>query len=380
MKQLSVLINGGGMVGAAAALALAQQGANVTLLEPFPPGEGCSTDPDWDLRISSVNNSNWEWLLGLGIGVCVRQQRVFDYQKLSVTSLSGHNLSFQASEAGLSKLGVMVENNALQLALWTKLRTLKNVELRIGDTLDKFNAGTKTVVVSQGDTLSYDLLLGCDGANSKVAQLAGFHYRGWDYDQRCLLANVSLEKPIEPETWEVFRPQGPYALLPLTEQQACLIDYGLRDNINSLQKDKAGLEAYLRETFSPHIGNFRVLKSASFALQRKHAAHYVKEDSIVLLGDAAHSIHPMAGQGVNLGFADVRCLVEVLQENTPSVALDKYEKTRQGENAKMMRMMDAIQFGWRSRNPVMQFATAASLKVAAMPWVKRWLLKQAVGE
>lgn len=380
MKQLSVLINGGGMVGAAAALALAQQGANVTLLEPFPPGEDSSTDPDWDLRISSVNNSNWEWLLGLGIGVCVRQQRVFDYQKLSVTSQSGHNLSFQASEAGLSKLGVMVENNALQLALWTKLRTLKNVDLRAGATLDKLNARTKTVVLSQGDTLSYDLLLGCDGANSKVAQLAGFYYRGWDYDQRCLLVNVSLEKPIEPETWEVFRPQGPYALLPLTEQQACLIDYGLRDNISSLQRDKAGLEDYLRETFSPHIGNFRVLRSASFALQRKHAAHYVKEHSIVLLGDAAHSIHPMAGQGVNLGFADVRCLVEVLQKNTPSAALAKYEKTRKGENAKMMRMMDAIQLGWRSRNAVMQLATAASLKMAALPWVKRWLLQQAVGE
>ncbi|WP_286963195.1 FAD-dependent oxidoreductase, partial [Idiomarina sp. UBA3992] len=139
MKQLSVLINGGGMVGASAALALAQHGANVTLLEPFPPGKDSGTDPDWDLRISSVNNSNWEWLLELGIGVCVRQQRVFDYQKLSVTSQSGHNLSFQANEAGLSKLGVMVENNALQLALWTKLRSLKNVDLREGETLDKLN-------------------------------------------------------------------------------------------------------------------------------------------------------------------------------------------------------------------------------------------------
>lgn len=378
MKQLSVLINGGGMVGAAAALALAQQGANVTLLEPFPPGEDDSTDPDWDLRISSVNNSNWEWLLGLGIAV--RQQRVFDYQRLSVTSLSGHNLCFQAKEADLSRLGVMVENKALQLALWRKLRTLKNVDLRTGETLDKLNAQTKTVILSQGDTLSYDLLLGCDGANSKVAQLAGYHYRGWDYDQRCLLANVSLEKPIDPETWEVFRPQGPYALLPLTEQQACLIDYGLRDDINRLETDKAALEAHLCETFSSHIGNFQLLKSASFALQRKHATHYVKEDSIVLLGDAAHSIHPMAGQGVNLGFADVRCLVEVLAENTQSAALAKYETTRQGENAKMMRMMDAIQLGWRSRHSVLQFATTASLKIAALPWVKRWLLKQAVGE
>lgn len=380
MKQLSVLINGGGMVGAAAALALAQKGAYVTLLEPRPPSADTSTDPDWDLRISSVNNSNWEWLLSLGIGACLRQQRVFDYQQLTVTSLGGQSLSFHANEAGLTKLGVMVENNALQLALWTQLDTLKNVNLRTGESLDKLDTWSKTAVLSEGDTLNYDLLLGCDGANSKVAQLADFSYRGWDYDQRCLLANVSLEKAIEPETWEVFRPQGPYALLPLTEQQACLIDYGIRDDINRLEKDNKALEEHLKETFSPHIGDFRLLKSASFPLQRKHVKSYVKAGSIALLGDAAHSIHPMAGQGVNLGFADVRCLTAALQKSSQVFALAEYENTRQGENAKMMRMMDAIQFGWRSTSPIMQFATTASLKVAGVLWVKRWLLQQAVGK
>jgi len=381
MKQLSVLINGGGMVGAAAALALAQKGAQVTLLEPNPPEVENNTYPEWDLRISSVNSNNWRWLSGLGISDSIRQTRVFDYQRLTVTSMSGQSMTFRADEAGLSKLGVMVENNALQQALWAKLKTLDNVNLCIGQTLKQFDAQLKGAVLSKGDTLHYDLLLGCDGANSEVAKLAGIHYRGWDYDQRCLLANVSLEKPIEPETWEVFRPQGPYALLPLTEQQACLIDYGIRDDINRLEKDKKSLEAHLRTTFSPHIGDFCLLRSASFSLQRKHAKSYVKAGSIALLGDAAHSIHPMAGQGVNLGFADVRCLAEVLQQNSQTAAaLSQYEKIRQGENAKMMRMMDAIQFGWRSSNPIMQFATTASLKLAGVPWVKRWLLKQAIGE
>ena len=130
MEQLSVLINGGGMVGAAAALAFAQKGAQVTLLEPKPPSVEENTDPEWDLRISSVNNSNWQWLLGLGIGEDVRNSRVFDYDRLTVTSISGTSLSFHADEAGLSKLGVMVENNALQQALWAQLRALKNVSLR----------------------------------------------------------------------------------------------------------------------------------------------------------------------------------------------------------------------------------------------------------
>ncbi|RUO68888.1 FAD-dependent monooxygenase [Idiomarina ramblicola] len=380
MEQLSVLINGGGMVGAAAALALAQKGAHVTLLEPKPPSADNSKEPDWDLRISSVNNSNWEWLLALGIRDCLRPQRVFDYQQLTVTSLGGQRLSFHAKEAGLTRLGVMVENNALQFALWAQLRTLRNVNLVTGETLDKLDTRSKTALLSQGDALNYDLLLGCDGANSKVAQLAGFSYRGWDYEQRCLLANVSLEKPIGPETWEVFRRQGPYALLPLTEQQACLIDYGLRDDINRLEKDKNALEKHLKKAFLPHVGDFCLLKSASFALQRKHAKSYVKSGSVALLGDAAHSIHPMAGQGVNLGFADIRCLTDVLQRRSQSSALIEYESIRQGENAKMMRMMDAIQFGWRNSKPLMQLATSASLKVAGVPWVKRWLLEQAVGK
>ncbi|MDV6315472.1 FAD-dependent monooxygenase [Idiomarina sp. HP20-50] len=380
MKELSVVINGGGMVGASAALALAQKGCFVTLLEPRPPSPNKNNDPEWDLRISSVNNSNWQWLLALGIGDCIREQRVFGYQQLTVTSLGGHRMSFNANEVDLPQLGVMVENNALQQALWAKLRALKNVRLVTDKTLDEVDVNSRSVVLSQGEIVNYDLLLGCDGANSIVAKLAGFHYRGWDYDQRCLLANVSLEKPIEPETWEVFRPQGPYALLPLTEQQACLIDYGIRDNINSLEKDKKALEAHLEETFSPHIGDFRVLKSASFVLQRKHAKNYVKAGSVALLGDAAHSIHPMAGQGVNLGFSDVRCLIEALLQKSQDSALVEYESTRRGENAKMMRVMDAIQLGWRSSNPILQIATAASLKVAAVPWVKRWVLQQAVGE
>ena len=380
MEQLSVLINGGGMVGAAAALAFAQKGAQVTLLEPKPPSVEENTDPEWDLRISSVNNSNWQWLLGLGIGEDVRHSRVFDYDRLTVTSISGTSLSFHADEAGLSKLGVMVENNALQQALWAQLRALKNVSLRTDDKLEGFDTLSRTAFLNKGEHLNYDLLLGCDGAHSKVAQAAGIDYRGWDYDQRCLLANVRVEKPIAGETWEVFRSQGPYALLPLTENQACLIDYSKRDDITALEKDKRALESHLKQTFAPHIGNFQLLKSASFALQRKHACHYVKDGSIVLLGDAAHSIHPMAGQGVNLGFADVRCLIETLEQYSQSTALVEYERTRRRENAKMMRMMDAIQFGWRDSNPIMQLATSASLKVAGLPWVKRWLLQQAVGK
>lgn len=381
MEQVSVLINGGGMVGAAAALAFAKEGADVTLLEPKPPAiQGADAQPDWDLRISSVNNSHWEWLLSLGVGEFIRSQRVFDYDQLSVTAPGAHQLSFHASEVACERLGVMVENNALQQALWTQLRTHNNVSIRLRETLTELDCSARTAVTSQGDALNFDLLLGCDGAHSKVAQLAGVGYRGWDYDQRCLLAIATVKNSLPAETWEVFRPQGPYALLPLTDGKACLIDYGLRDSVHKLERNPTALQAQLKQTFSPHIGEFELLKSASFPLQRKHANRYVTANSVVLLGDSAHSIHPMAGQGVNLGFADVRCLIEALKAKPQTTALKAYETTRQRENAKMMRMMDCLQIGWRSTHPLMQLTAKLSLSLASVSVIKRWLLRQAMGE
>lgn len=381
MEQVSVLINGGGMVGAAAALALAKEGADVTLFEPKPPvthDEG--HQPDWDLRISSVNNRHWEWLLSLGVGEVIRSQRVFDYDQLTVTAMGGLQLSFHANEIARTRLGVMVENNALQQALWAQLRTYNNVRLRTQETLTELDLSARTAVTTQGDTMNFDLLLGCDGAQSPIAQLAGVGYRGWDYDQRCLLAIVRVNEPLPAETWEVFRSQGPYALLPLTDGKACLIDYDLRDSVNRLERNQAELQAQLEQTFSPHIGEFELLKSASFPLQRKHANRYVTANSVVLLGDSAHSIHPMAGQGVNLGFEDVRYLIDALKAHPRQTALTYYEKTRQRENAKMMRMMDCLQIGWRNTHPLMRLTTKLSLTVASVSVIKRWLLRQAMGE
>lgn len=381
MEQVSVLINGGGMVGAAAALAFAREGADVILFEPKPPTvQDEAPLPDWDLRISSVNNSHWEWLLSLGVGEVIRSQRVFDYDQLSVTAPGGHQLSFHANETARKRLGVMVENNALQQALWAQLQACDNVHIRSRETLAELDCSARTAVTTQGDTLSFDLLLGCDGAHSKVAQLAGVDYRGWDYDQRCLLAIATVKNTLPAETWEVFRPQGPYALLPLTDGKACLIDYGLRDSVHRLERDPAVLQKQLEQTFSPHIGEFELLKSASFPLQRKHANRYVTANSVVLLGDSAHSIHPMAGQGVNLGFADVRCLIEALKSHPRTMALKAYETTRQRENAKMMRMMDCLQIGWRSTHPLMQLTAKLSLSLASVSIIKRWLLRQATGE
>jgi len=379
MRDLTVVINGGGMVGAASALAFAKAGAYVKLFESHPPKLEGQTN-DWDLRISSVNLANWQWLRSLGVNEVIAHSKVRDYQRLTVTTQSGKSLTFDASEVDQASLGVMVENNALQTALWQCLRDYENVELVTEQRINSLNTHDRTVELTHGERCSFDVLLGCDGANSIIAQLIHTAYRGWDYDQRCLLANVELEQPVASETWEVFRPQGPYALLPLSNNKACLIDYDKRADIRSLQHDKAALQTHLTQLFEPHIGPFQLIKAASFPLQRKHALTYCSYGCVALLGDSAHSIHPMAGQGVNLGFADIRCLLNELSNKPVTPALNAYEKQRKFENAKMMRLMDALQISWRSSNPIARLLADASLSAARAPILKHFLIKQAIGE
>lgn len=378
MRDLTVIINGGGMVGAAAALACAKTGAKVKLFESNPPTFNNQTK-EWDLRISSVNATNWQWLLSLGINDFINTNKVKSYQRLTVATQSGQSVTFDANEVGLPSLGVMVENKTLQSALWQSLERFDNVELVTGSRIFSLNSQANTVRLSNDTEVGFDLLLGCDGAQSFIAKLSNMTYRGWDYDQRCLLANVELEHSVAPETWEVFRPQGPYALLPLSDKKACLIDYDKKSVISERQQDKSALEEHLRRLFEPHIGAFSLLNAASFPLQRKHALQYSAYGCIALLGDSAHSIHPMAGQGVNLGFADIQCLTDELSKRSVYQAVEAYEKQRKFENAKMMRLMDALQITWRSTNPIARVFSSVSLNAARLPLVKRFLLKQAIG-
>jgi 2-octaprenyl-3-methyl-6-methoxy-1,4-benzoquinol hydroxylase len=166
----------------------------------------------------------------------------------------------------------------------------------------------------------------------------------------------------------------------LSDTKACLIDYDERASIRALQHDESALQKHLCSVFEPRVGKFRVIKAASFPLQRKHALNYTFNGCIALLGDSAHSIHPMAGQGVNLGFADIQCLVSELSTQPVSLAVSAYEKQRKFENAKMMRLMDALQISWRSTHPLARFIADVSLTAAKAPLLKNFLIKQAIGD
>lgn len=375
---MQIVVVGGGMVGAAAALALAQDGHQLTVVEATAAIE-TSTDEQWDLRISSVHQGNIEWLQSVAAWQRVAAAKWFPYQQLSVRSCNGVQVDFSASEVAAPALGAMVENISLQQALWQLLQQHPAVTLLPQQRVEQLDGVQQRALIA-GQWYDYDLLIGADGANSQVAQLAGIGMRGWDYDMTCLLAIATTEQPQPAATWEIFRPCGPYALLPLGKQQVCLIDYRSQQQWQTINDDSQ-VNAELHTVFAQHIGAFTLKKHGRFPIRRQRALSYRRFDSVVLIGDAAHSIHPLAGQGVNLGFADVQVLQQQLrQQSSVASALANYERQRVAANQRMMRAMDAIHAGFSNQHRLPQLLVDGGLQaLKRMPWLKRELIRQAMG-
>ena len=375
---MQIVVVGGGMVGAAAALALAQDGHQLTVVEATA-AIATSTDEQWDLRISSVHQGNIEWLQSVAAWQRVAAAKWFPYQQLSVRSCNGVQVDFSASEVAAPALGAMVENISLQQALWQLLQQHPAVTLLPQQRIEQLDGVQQRALIA-GQWYDYDLLIGADGANSQVAQLAGIGMRGWDYDMTCLLAIATTEQSQPAATWEIFRPCGPYALLPLGKQQVCLIDYRSQQQWQTITDDSQ-VNAELTTVFAQHIGAFTLKQHGRFPIRRQRALSYRGFDSVVLVGDAAHSIHPLAGQGVNLGFADVQVLQQQLrQQSSVASALANYERQRLAANQRMMRAMDAIHAGFSNQHRLPQLLVDGGLRaLKRMPWLKRELIRQAMG-
>ncbi|MFC0444501.1 FAD-dependent oxidoreductase [Pseudidiomarina halophila] len=376
---MHVVIVGGGLVGAAAAVTAQQAGYRVTLLERGASPLSTPEQAPWDLRISSVHEKNRHWLQRLGVWSRVESSKHLAYDALSVTTRDGLSVTFTAAEVDQPQLGVMVENNALIRAMWHYVAEHSQVELRSDTAVQSYDLSGQQLHFATGEALSYDLLIGADGANSAVARAAGIGMRGWDYDMRCLLAIVETEKPVAPATWEIFREQGPYALLPLDQHRACLIDYRSEQEWRSA--DEAAIAEGLEQTFAPHIGSFELQRHGSFPLRRQRALRYIDTRGVVLIGDAAHSIHPLAGQGVNLGFADVQELFEQLAQKPLDQALRGYERKQMAVNQQMMRVMDAIHVGFRSEHLAARAAVALGLTaVSKLAPLRKQIIRAAMGD
>jgi len=387
MQQFDLIIIGGGMVGGALACALAPAGLKIAVIEKSKP-QDFSPEQAMDLRVSAISVASQQLLEQVGAWSHIMAMRSCPYRYLETWEAPDSNLLFDSQNMGRDYLGHIVENRLIQLALWQQLQTFSNVELIVGQSvsaLTKLDDGYRVELADQ--QISCKLLVGADGANSMVRQAANIGVTAWDYAQHAMLITISTQRPQQDITWQQFSPNGPRALLPLAGHQASLVWYDKPETINQLSNlPLSALKEKIIQHFPQRIGEFSVEDRGSFPLTRRHAQQYYK-DNLCIVGDAAHTINPLAGQGVNLGFKDVDCLAKKISHAIDqqqcwwsSATLKQYEKERRGDNLLMQSAMDVFYLTFSNDRLPLKLLRNTALKVAGKSsWGKNKVMKYAMG-
>lgn len=352
MKEyFDVVIVGGGMVGAAVGCGLGGSPLKVAVIESAPP-EPFAPEQAHDLRVSALSIASKNILDAVGAWQGVESRRLCPFRRMRVWETAG-DTEFCSDDIGAPELGYIVENRVTQLALLERLHDFANVEViyQVGVNKIRYEPGKPSELeLADGRTLVGRVLVAADGGQSRVRHAVGLGVTGWDYKQHALVLYVETAYGQQDITWQRFVPSGPQAFLPLTGHYGSIVWYNSPDQVRRLQAlDDDALLHELQKAFPDCLGQInKVLGRASFPLKRQHAQDYVKP-GVALVGDAAHMINPLAGQGVNIGFLDAAVLAEVLLdahkqgENIADLkVLRRYEKKRRGENLKMMTVMDAF--------------------------------------
>ncbi|PSV57942.1 2-octaprenyl-3-methyl-6-methoxy-1,4-benzoquinol hydroxylase [Photobacterium sp. GB-3] len=385
MKQYDVIVAGGGMVGAATALGLAKLGLDVAVLEGFAPRPFANTQP-MDLRVSAISPHSVALLDRLGAWNEVLNMRLCPFKRLETWENPECRTRFNADDMGLDQLGYIVENRLLQLALWQQFDNIENLTLYCPSKMVSTTSIENGYIVELENTqqLQCRLLIGADGANSQVRQQAGIGITAWDYRQHCMLINIETALPQQDITWQQFTPAGPRSFLPLPGHQGSLVWYDSPERIRRLSHmTTEQLHAEISAVFPEELGEFSVVDHGSFPLTRRHAQTYYKPN-VVLLGDAAHTINPLAGQGVNLGFKDVDVLLQEIEAAgehwAESLVLDKYQRRRRPDNLIMQTGMDFFYVTFSNNITPLKFIRNAGLRLAdGAGGIKKQVLKYAMG-
>ena len=387
MKQFDCVVVGGGMVGAASALSLAELGLKIAVIERSEP-KAYAPEQAFDLRVSAISLASEQLLKQLGAWQQLQQWRSCPYKRLAVWEHEQAYTEFNAEDIAQSHLGHILENRLIQLSLWQQIENHPNIDMFCPESLVSLQQkATHAELTLSSQVIEAKLVIAADGANSQVRKLVNIGTTGWDYAQSAMLINVKTDLPQQDITWQQYFQTGPVAMLPMPGSTASLVWYHHKDEITRLAAlSNSNLEDEIQQHFPVRLGKVEVVAKAPFPLTRRHANQYVK-GRVVLLGDAAHTINPMAGQGVNLGFKDVKALQTVLAEaigngeswNNPLV-IAKYEQKRRKDNLMMMTTMDTLYFSFSHVSPLAKFARNAALSlVNKVPLMKKKALAYACG-
>lgn len=347
-NQYDMIIVGGGMVGATLACALGDSELRIAVIEGYQP-EAFDASQRHDLRVSALSIASQNILQSIGVWDAIASMRVCPYRRMRVWESQG-DTEFVSDDIQCSELGYIVENRLTQLALLNRLKDFSNIDLLcpVRPKQITYSADRSTIELEDGQVLMTSLLIAADGGESKVRQAAGIGVHHLDYDQHAMVMSVETAYPQQDITWQRFVPTGPQAFLPLSGQCASIVWYHTPDDVRRLKNlSDSQLLQEMSATFPDCLGEIKQIYSkGSFPLRSQHAQQYVKA-GIALIGDAAHMIHPLAGQGVNIGLLDAAALAETIITARRSghfigaeSVLKSYEQRRRKDNWVMMTTMD----------------------------------------
>ena len=359
-----VAIVGGGLAGAVLAVGLGREGFKVVLIDkarPVPPPADGN-----DLRTVALSLASQRILQRLALWPAVMQRPAGHYRHMHVWDAAGYgSISFAAGDIGAERLGSIVENSQLLAAAWQMLEHLPAVQVRCPAEVTGLSIADSAATLSLVDggavdqTITATLVVSAEGGNSQLRELMEIGSYQRDYGQRGIVANIKTTQTHQNTAWQRFLSTGPLAFLPLADEHTSSIVWSSSDHQRLMALDKRSFETELATAFGSKLGDCELLGDrASFPLQAKLAEKTIKH-RFALVGDAAHVVHPLAGQGGNLSLLDVAALIDVLVEAKSkkrdigaTTVLRRYQRWRAGENAAMLLSFDGLKHLYGNDRPL----------------------------
>ncbi|WP_215397292.1 FAD-dependent monooxygenase [Rheinheimera oceanensis] len=388
MQNVDITIVGAGSAGLTLALLLAPLGLQIVVLEQGSAPHSSNINHQ---RVSALNLASQRVLSHIGAWPAIAATAQ-SYNRMQVWDADSFaRIEFDAATERLAELGWICDNEQIRVALYQQLQQLSNVRFEFNCSINSLVQSERDVLINinQQQLLLSRLLVGADGVNSMVRTAMQLPLTHWDYEQQAIVATINTEQPHQNTARQVFLPTGPLALLPLPDPQQCSIVWSCHPEraTELLAMDNNAFNQALTAASNSVLGVLQLHNApTAFGLKMRYATNWLR-GRVVLVADAAHSIHPLAGQGMNLGLMDVTALAELISEYvsnnkdfTDNRMLRRYERWRKAEAQTLIAAMEAFKRGFSSSQPLLKLVRAVGMSsVNQLPWLKGQIIAAALG-